>query len=97
MKYKYNKHDQARKRQPSIYYKAVMIKSGSQIVWRAVEMPSKLVLDESFFEEDVKKLVKFQNKNKTFGRYGIPKFFDRRTIEERKSDPGRSSYNYRYY
>ena len=97
MNYKYNKHDQGRKRQPSIYYKAVMIKSGSQIVWRAVEMPSKLVLDESFFEEDVKRMVKFQNKNKTFGRFGFPKFFDKRTIEERKSDPGRSSYNYRYY
>ena len=80
MKYKYNKHDQARKRQPSIYYKAVMIKSDRQIIWRAVEMPSKLVLDESFFEEDVKKLVKFQNKNKTFGRYGFPKFLSHSTV-----------------
>ena len=97
MKYKYNKHDQARIRQPSIYYKAVMIKSGRQIIWRAVVMPSKLVVEESFFEEDVKRIVKFQNKNKTFGRYGFPKFFDKRTIEERKSDVGRSCYNYRYY
>ena len=97
MKYKYNKHDQARKRQPSIYYKAVMIKSDRQIIWRAVEMPSKLVVEESFFEEDVKRIVKFQNKNMTFGRYGYPKFFDKRTIEERKSDVGRSCYNYRYY
>jgi len=56
MNYKYNKHDQGRKRQPSIYYKTVMIKSGREIIWRAVEMPSKLVVEESFFEEDVKRI-----------------------------------------
>ena len=56
-----------RKRKPSIYYKTEMVKVKNEILWRAVEMPSKLVLKESFFEEDVKKIVKFQNKNKTFG------------------------------
>ena len=56
-----------RKRKPSIYYKTEMVKVKDEILWRAVEMPSKLVIKESFFEEDVKKIVKFQNKNKTFG------------------------------
>ena len=51
-----------RKRKPSIYYKTEMVKIKDDIVWRSVEMPSKLVLKESFFEEDVKKLTKFQNK-----------------------------------
>ena len=61
MRKKYN-HNQARKRQPSIYYKTEMVKVKNEILWRAVEMPSKLVLKESFFEEDVKEIVKFQNK-----------------------------------
>ena len=39
-----------------------MVKKGKKILWRAVEMPSKLVLKESFFEEDIKPVVKFQNK-----------------------------------
>ena len=54
---------QIRKKSPSIYYKTEMIKKGKNILWRAVEMPSKLVLKESFFEEDIKPIVKFQNKN----------------------------------
>ena len=58
-----------RKRKPSIYYTTEMVKIKDDIVWRSVEMPSKLVLKESFFEEDVKKLTKFQNKHKTFGIY----------------------------
>ena len=81
-----------RKRQPSIYYKTEMVKKGKKILWRAVEMPSKLVLKESFFEEDAKKLDKFQNQNKTFGKFGFPKFFDVRTIDERKKDKGKSDY-----
>ena len=44
----------ARKRKPSIYYKTDMVKKKDDIIWRCVEMPSKLVLQESFFEEDVK-------------------------------------------
>ena len=43
-----------RKRKPSIYYKTEMVKSKGEIIWRCVEMPSKLVLQESFFEEDKK-------------------------------------------
>ena len=69
-----------------------MVKVKNEILWRAVEMPSKLVLKESFFEEDVKKVVKFQNKHKTFGIFGFPTFFDQRTEKERLADRGKSSY-----
>jgi len=92
MKKKYN-HNQARKRKPSIYYKTEMVKINNEILWRAVEMPSKLVLKESFFEEDVKKVVKFQNQHKTFGVFGFPPFFDCRGEKEKLLDKGRSNYN----
>ena len=82
-----------RKRKPSIYYKTEMVKVKNEILWRAVEMPSKLVLKESFFEEDVKKIVKFQNKNKTFGVFGFPPFFDCRDEKERLLDKGKSKYS----
>jgi len=82
-----------RKRKPSIYYKTEMVKVKDEILWRAVEMPSKLVIKESFFEEDVKELVKFQNKNKTFGIFGFPPFFDCRGEKEKILDKGKSNYN----
>lgn len=84
---------QVRKRKPSIYYKTEMVKIKNEIIWRAVEMPSKLVLKESFFEEDVKELVKFQNNNKTFGIFGFPPFFDCRGEKEKVLDKGKSNYN----
>ena len=87
------KKKQVRKRKPSIYYKTEMVKKASKILWRAVEMPSKLVLKESFFEEDVKSIVKFQNKNKTFGVFGFPPFFDCRDSTERILDKGVSKYS----
>ena len=83
----------ARKRKPSIYYKTDMVKKKDDIIWRCVEMPSKLVLQESFFEEDVKKLSKFQNKIKTFGIFGFPPFFDCRSDEERIKDKCKTNYN----
>ena len=83
----------ARKRKPSIYYKTEMVKSKGEIIWRCVEMPSKLVLKESFFEEDVKVLTKFQNKHKTFGVFGFPKFFDIRGSKEQLLDRGKTNYN----
>jgi len=92
MKKKYN-HNQTRKRKPSIYYKTEMVKINNEILWRAVEMPSKLVLKESFFEEDVKKVVKFQNQHKTFGVFGFPPFFDCRGEKEKLLDKGKSNYN----
>ena len=84
---------QVRKKSPSIYYKTEMVKKGKDILWRAVEMPSKVVLKESFFEEDVKSIVKFQNKNKTFGIFGFPPFFDCRDDKEKLLDNGKSRYN----
>ena len=82
-----------RKRKQSIYYKTEMVKLKGEIIWRCVEMPSKLVLQESFFEEDVKKLTKFQNKNKTFGIFGFPPFFDCRDEKERILYKGKSKYS----
>ena len=82
-----------RKRSPSIYYKTEMVKKGKKILWRAVEMPSKLVLKESFFEEDVKPVVKFQNKYKPWGIFGLPPFFDCRDEKERLLDKGKSKYS----
>ena len=70
-----------------------MVKVKDEILWRAVEMPSKLVIKESFFEEDVKKIVKFQNKNKTFGIFGFPPFFDCRGTKEKLLDKGKTNYN----
>jgi len=67
---------------PKIYYKTEMIMNDGQLVWRAVERPSGIVIYESFFEEDVKKVVKFQNKHKTFGIFGFPNWFDCRTESE---------------
>ena len=87
------KKKQVRKRKPSIYYKTEMVKKASKILWRAVEMPSKVVLKESFFEEDVKSIVKFQNKNKTFGVFGFTPFFDCRDEKERLLDKGKSKYS----
>jgi hypothetical protein len=81
------------KKKPSIYYKAQMVKLKGKIIWRAVEMPSKLVFKESFFEEDIKEIVKFQNQNKTFGAFGFPPFFDLRNSSEKLLDNGKSKYN----
>jgi hypothetical protein len=77
-----------------IYDKTEMVKKNNEIIWRAVEMPSKIVLKESFFEEDVKKVVKFQNNHNTFGIFGFPPFFDCRDELEKELDKGRSNYNY---
>ena len=87
------KKKQVRKRKPSIYYKTEMVKKASKILWRAVEMPSKVVLKESFFEEDVKSIVKFQNKHKPWGIFGFPPFFDCRDEKERLLDKGKSKYS----
>ena len=70
-----------------------MVKVKGEILWRAVEMPSKMVIKESFFEEDVKKIVKFQNKNKTFGIFGFPPFFDCRGEKEKILDNGKTNYH----
>ena len=52
------KKKQVRKRKPSIYYKTEMVKKASKILWRAVEMPSKLV----FLKKMLNQLLSFKTK-----------------------------------
>ena len=60
---------------PTLYYKAEMVKKRGKILWQALEMPTKSIIIESFFEEDIKKVVKFQNKHKVWqSNGGIPHF-----------------------
>lgn len=60
---------------PTLYYKAEMVKIRGKILWQALEMPTKSIITESFFEEDVKKVVKFQNKHKVWqNNGGVPHF-----------------------
>ena len=61
---------QPRPTKTKLYYKAEMKKVKGKIMWQAVEMPTKSIIIESFFEEDVKKLVKFQNKHKVWEASG---------------------------
>ena len=61
--------------QPDLSYIKKMVKRGKDIIWQVIEKPKKNVIGEYFFEEDAHKLVKFQNKNKTWNlEGGIPKF-----------------------
>ena len=62
------KKKQVRKRSPSIYYKTEMVKKGKSILWRAVEMPSKLVLKESFLKRMLNQLLSFKT-NTNLGAY----------------------------
>jgi len=58
-----------------LHYRKRMIKKDNDIVWQVMEYPHKRIVAEYFFEEDAHKLVKFQNKNKTWNlEGGIPKF-----------------------
>jgi hypothetical protein len=56
-------------------YEKKIIKKKGDIYWQAVEQPTGTIITESFFEEDVDNLVKFQNENRQWQRNGgIPKF-----------------------
>lgn len=56
-------------------YTKKMIKKRGRIYWQAIEKPTKTILMTSFFEEDIDKLIKFQNKNQIWkDSGGIPKF-----------------------
>ena len=58
-----------------LHYRKRMKKKNGDIIWQVLEYPKKVVIAEFFFEEDAHKLVKFQNKNKTWNlEGGIPKF-----------------------
>jgi hypothetical protein len=52
-----------------------MVKSNNKIMWQAIERPTGTIIRQSFFEEDVEKLVKFQNTHRQWQQNGgIPKF-----------------------
>ena len=56
-------------------YEKKMVKKGRSIFWQAVEQPTGTIVKQSFFEEDIEDLVKFQNTNRQWQRNGgIPKF-----------------------
>jgi hypothetical protein len=56
-------------------YSKKMIKKNGKIYWQAIEKPTKTILKTSFFEEDIDKLIKFQNKNQIWkDSGGVPKF-----------------------
>ena len=59
----------------TLSYTKKMIKKGKNIYWQVIEKPTNNVIAEHFFEEDARKLVKFQNKHKVWQvNGGIPKF-----------------------
>ena len=61
--------------QPKLSYTKKMVKRDKDIIWQVIERPTKNVISECFFEEDAHKLVKFQNKHKTWQpNGGVPKF-----------------------
>jgi len=58
---------------PLSYHKK-MIKKNNKIYWQAVEKPTGTIIRQSFFEEDVDNLVRFQNKHRQWQLSGgIPK------------------------
>lgn len=75
-KVKFHKND----KRPSylseqLSYEKKMVKKGRNIFWQAIEKPTGTIIRQSFFEEDIEELVKFQNENRQWQRNGgIPKF-----------------------
>lgn len=56
-------------------YHKKMVKRKGSIFWQAVEQPTGTIIIQSFFEEDVDKLVNFQNTHRQWqSNGGIPKF-----------------------
>jgi len=59
----------------TLTYEKKMVKKGRSIFWQAIEQPTKTIIKQSFFEEDIEKIVNFQNEHKQWQRNGgIPKF-----------------------
>ena len=69
--YNYNRKGKAHK----LEYKTNMIKKKGEIIWQVIELPTKSIILESFFEEDCQQVVDFQNKHLVW-KYngGIPAF-----------------------
>jgi hypothetical protein len=56
-------------------YQKKMVRKGKSIFWQAIEKPTGTIVKQSFFEEDIEDLVKFQNEHRQWQRNGgIPKF-----------------------
>jgi len=56
-------------------YEKKMIKRKNNIYWQAIEQPTGTIITQSFFEEDIEDLVKFQNTHRQWQpNGGIPKF-----------------------
>ena len=58
-----------------LIYEKKMVKSNNKIMWQAVEQPTGTIIRQSFFEEDIENIVKFQNTHRQWQlNGGIPKF-----------------------
>lgn len=56
-------------------YEKIMVKRKNQIYWQAIEQPTGTIIRQSFFEEDIEDIVKFQNTHRQWQpNGGIPKF-----------------------
>jgi hypothetical protein len=56
-------------------YEKKLIKKKGHIYWQAIERPTGTIIRQSFFEEDIENLVKFQNTHRQWQlNGGIPKF-----------------------
>jgi len=59
----------------TLSYEKKMVKKGRSIFWQVIEQPTGTIVKQSFFEEDIEDLVKFQNEHRQWQRNGgIPKF-----------------------
>jgi hypothetical protein len=59
----------------TLFYEKKMVKKSKSIFWQAIEYPTKTIIKQSFFEEDIEDLVNFQNEHRQWQRNGgIPKF-----------------------
>jgi hypothetical protein len=59
----------------NLFYEKKMVKKGKNILWQAIERPTNTIIKQSFFEEDIEKLVDFHNKYRVWQlNGGIPLF-----------------------
>jgi hypothetical protein len=59
----------------NLTYEKKMIKDDKSILWQAIEKPTNTIIKQSFFEEDIEKIVSFHNKHRVWQlNGGIPKF-----------------------
>jgi len=75
-KVKFHKNDKRPSHLGSqLSYEKMMVKINNKIMWQAIERPTGTIVRQSFFEEDVEKIVKFHNTHRQWQQNGgIPKF-----------------------